>query len=277
MTVAAWNAGCCCGRSCRSRDRRWPGCPREWPARRQGQGYIIAGTRNAAATIQFAEPGQQPAIHEGDHGPSRSGGRRRQGRHLRRRHRCRWRPDRESATSLAGTARPGGADRRCGPRTPRSPAAAVRLHTEDPGARAELHSEILDRDVYDEIVDVQFDDDPGGARIEHRRGHPRRHFGGRQRVWAALELAKRPEERQQVSRRRRAGPRRAGTSPPPSSNTSGTERWPLTSAIACAREDLDNARSHGQPRAGDLENARCPNPHVKHAIAEVRAANGSSP
>ena len=43
--------------------------------------------------------------------------------------------------------------------------------------------EVLDRSIYDEIIDVQFDDAVTVARkLGHRRGHLGRHLGRRQRV-----------------------------------------------------------------------------------------------
>ena len=141
---------------------------------------IIAHTENAVAADQFANPAN-PAIHHSTTGEEvwdDTGG--------------------KVDIFVAGIGTGGtltGVGRYLRARKPGvqiigvEPADSPILTGGDPGPHkiqgigANFIPEVLDREVYDEIIDVEFDDAvTGRAGTRHQRGHPRRHLRRRDRL-----------------------------------------------------------------------------------------------
>ena len=95
-------------------------------------------------------------------------------------------------------------------RSPRSSTAAHPGPHKIQGIGANFVPEILDRTVYDEIIDVDAETSVAVARdAAKRRGHPRSASPPAPPSWAALEAGQAPRERRQAHRRDRLRLRRA--------------------------------------------------------------------
>ena len=166
---------------------------------------IIAETENAVAANQFANPAN-PAIHEKTTAEEV------------------W-DDTDGKVDIfvAGIGTGGTHHRRRTVLKARKPGVQIvgvepmdspMLNGGDPGPHkiqgigANFIPEILDREIYDEIIDVTFDDsDQGRAGTRHRGGHPRRHLLRRDRLGGA-RTGQAPGERRQAHRRGRLRLRR---------------------------------------------------------------------
>ena len=92
------------------------------------------------------------------------------------------------------------------------------------GIGANFVPEVLDRDVYDEIIDVTFDD---AIRVARELGTEEGILGGISAgaiVWAGTGVGQAPGERRQADRRDRPATSASATSPPRCSSTSGNDR-----------------------------------------------------
>ena len=145
---------------------------------------------------------RQPGDPREDHCRGGLGRHRRRGRHLRRRHRHRRHPHRRRAQPQGPQAR--GADRRRRTEAiPRSSTAVIPGPTRSRASAPNFIPEVLDRGIYDEIIDVdvrRFHHGRAGAR--HRGGHPRRHLRRRERL-GRTRTGQAPGERRQAHRRGR--------------------------------------------------------------------------